>query len=203
MNDSTKIALAVLGGYALGRRKKAKMALLLGSALVGKRLDMRALGKEVVGRLAESPEVGRIVGDVRGEMVSTGRAAAMAVLSRPLENLADRLEERTAGLTGAPSKGRRKDEDEEGEYEERAEDQEEEDEEEPERGRAEDQEEEEEEEEQPRRRSRAAAGRDRGDDSDRRRAAPARGRRSSPPRQRERDESRTPSSTGRRAGSRG
>ncbi|GAA5022760.1 hypothetical protein [Actinopolymorpha pittospori] len=200
MNDSTKIALAVLGGYALGRRKKAKMALLLGSALVGKRLDMRALGKEVVGRLAESPEVGRIVGDVRGEMVSTGRAAAMAVLSRPLENLADRLEERTSGLTGAPSKGRREDEDEEDEYEERAEDQEEE--EEPERGRAEDQEEDEEE-EQPRRRSRAAADRDRGDDSDRRRAAPARGRRSAPPRQRERDESRTPSSTGRRGASRG
>jgi hypothetical protein len=185
MNDSTKIALAVLGGYALGRRKKAKMALLLGSALVGKRLDMRSLGKEVMGRLSESPEVGRIVDDVRGEMLSTGRAAAMAALSRPLENIADRLEERTAGLTGAPSKGRREEEEEEGEYEERAEDHEEE-EEEPERGRAEA--EEEEEEEEPR---------------ERRRAPSERGRRSTPPRQRERTGSRTPTGTGRRGGSRG
>jgi hypothetical protein len=187
MNDSTKIALAVLGGYALGRRKKAKMALLLGSALVGKRLDMRSLGKEVMGRLSESPEVGRIVGDVRGELMSTGRAAAMAALSRPLENLADRLEERTSGLTGAPSKGRREDEDEEDEYEERAEDHEEEEEkeEEPERGRAE--EEEEEEEEKPRERRRAPSGR---------------GGRSAPSRQRD-QESRTPAGTGRRGGSRG
>ncbi|MGW5366643.1 hypothetical protein [Actinopolymorpha pittospori] len=113
MQDSTKIALAVVGAYALGRRKKAKMALLLGSVLVGKRLDMRALGKEVMGRLSESPEVGRIVGDVRGDLLSTGRAAAMSALSRPLEGLADRLEERTAGLTGAPSKRRPEEEEEE------------------------------------------------------------------------------------------
>jgi hypothetical protein len=77
MNDSTKIALAVVGGYALGRRKKVELALLWGSALVGRRLDIRSLGKEALGRLSESPEVGQIVGDVRGELMSTGRAAAM------------------------------------------------------------------------------------------------------------------------------
>ncbi|GAA5014748.1 hypothetical protein [Actinopolymorpha pittospori] len=164
------------------------MALLLGSALVGKRLDMRALGKEVMGRLAESPEVGRIVGDVRGELLSTGRAAAMSALSRPLEGLADRLEERTAGLTGAASK--RRPEEEEGEYEGRGADDEEE---EPKRGRGQvEDDEEEEEEEAPRRRR--ASGQDEGDGSERRRS-----RNAAPPRQRDQEkESRTPPRTGRR-----
>ena len=197
MQDSTKIALAVVGAYALGRRKKAKMALLLGSALVGKSLDIRSLGKEVIGRLSGSPEVGRVVDDVRGELLSTGRAAAMAALSRPLEGLADRLEERTAGLIGKPSKGRA--EEEEDEREERgAADEEEE----PERGRgqAEDDEEEEdegEEKEAPQRRR--ASERDQGDGSERRRS-----RNAEPTRRRDQEkESRTPPRTKRPGGSRG
>ncbi|GAA5035189.1 hypothetical protein [Actinopolymorpha pittospori] len=222
MNDSTKISLAVIGGYILGRRKKVKLALLLGSVLVGKRLDMRALGKEVVGRLSESPEVGRIVGDVRGELMSTGRAAAMSALSRPLEGLADRLEERTARLAGARSKGESEEEPEEGEEEEEGAAKAEQREEEPEEGeeeeegapkaeqreeeeegapKAEQREEEPEEGEEEERRP-SAAGRGR-DHSDQRRGAPERGRRASPPRQREPEESRTPTGTGRRGGSRG
>ncbi|GAA5004523.1 hypothetical protein [Actinopolymorpha pittospori] len=191
MNDSSKIALAVVGGYVLGRRKKVKMALLLGSALVGRHLDVRSLGKEVLGRLAGSPEVGRIVGDVRGEMMSTGRAAAVAVLSRPLDNLADRLEERTSRLAGAPPKGRREDEDEDDEYEDRAEDQEEEKEEEPERGRGE------EEEEAPRRRR--AARRESGYGGSERRRSPN----AVSPRQGRDRESRTTNRTGRRGSGRG
>jgi hypothetical protein len=188
MNDSTKISLAVIGGYVLGRRKKVKLALLLGSVLVGKRLDMRALGKEVVGRLAESPEVGKIVGDVRGGLMSTGRAAAMAVLSRPLENLADRLEERTSGLTGKPSNGRPGEEEDEGEERGAADEVEE-----PEhrRGQAED----DEGEEAPQRRR--SSGRDRGDGSERRPSRDA-----EPSRQRD-QEARTPTGTGRRGSSRG
>ncbi|MET9021740.1 hypothetical protein ABZV93_17305 [Actinopolymorpha sp. NPDC004070] len=132
MNNSTKIALAVVGGYVLGRRKKARFALLLGSALIGKRLDLRSLGQEAFERLSESPQFGRIRDEVTGELASTGRAAAMASLSRPLDRLADSLVERTAGLSGKPSgdgKGRgRQDEDEdraESEENEEPEDQEE------------------------------------------------------------------------------
>ncbi|MGH3488509.1 MAG: hypothetical protein ACRDP8_11445 [Actinopolymorphaceae bacterium] len=102
MNTSTKIAMAVAGGYVLGRRKKVKMALLLGSVLLGKRLDVRSLGREAIGRLANSQEFGQIRDEVRNELVSTSRAAAGAVVSAPLNKLSDNLHQRTAKLTGAP-----------------------------------------------------------------------------------------------------
>jgi hypothetical protein len=103
MNTSTKIGVAVVGGYVLGRRKKAKMALLLGSVLLGKRLNLRSLGKEAMGRVADSAEFGQIREEVRGELVSTGRAAAGAVVSAPLNKLADGLHRRTMKLTGEGS----------------------------------------------------------------------------------------------------
>lgn len=100
MNTSTKIAMAVAGGYLLGRRRKVKMAILLGSVLVGRRLDLRSLGREAMGRIAGSPAVGQIRDEIKGDLASTSRAAATAVLSAPLEKLADRLHEHTAGLSG-------------------------------------------------------------------------------------------------------
>ncbi|GAA2760355.1 hypothetical protein [Actinopolymorpha rutila] len=136
MNNSTKIALAVVGGYVLGRRKKARFALLLGSALIGKRLDLRSLGQEAFERLSESPQFGRIRDEVTGELASTGRAAALASLTRPLDRLADSLEERTAGLTGKPTgdgKGRGREDEDRAEREEPEEPEEEEEEEEEER----------------------------------------------------------------------
>ncbi|MEQ7128191.1 hypothetical protein ABN034_27185 [Actinopolymorpha sp. B11F2] len=128
MNTSTKIGAAVVGGYVLGRRKKAKMALLLGSVLVGKRLNVRSLGREAMGRIAESAQFGQIREEIRGELVSTGRSAAGAVLSAPLNKLADGLHQRTAKLTGAESeepspdgKSKRSSEDESEDMEGRAE----------------------------------------------------------------------------------
>ncbi|MGW0231279.1 hypothetical protein ACWDWO_23475 [Actinopolymorpha singaporensis] len=140
MDNTTKIVLAVVGGYVLGRRKKARFALLLGSALAGKRLDLRSLGQEAFERLSESPQFGRIKDEVTGELVSTGRAAAMARLTKPLDRLADSLEERTAGLTGKPSgdgKGRGREDEDRAEGEEAEERQEPEEPEEPEEERAE------------------------------------------------------------------
>jgi hypothetical protein len=100
MNTSTKIGLAVAGGYLLGRRRKAKMALMLGSVLLGKRLDLRSLGREAASRLAASPEVGKVREEISGQLASTGRAAATAALSAPINRLADRLHERTSALSG-------------------------------------------------------------------------------------------------------
>jgi hypothetical protein len=101
MNTSTKIAVAVIGGYVLGRRKKVKMALLLGSVLAGRRVGVLPLGREALGRIADSKEFGQIRDEVRNELVSTSRAAAGAVMSAPLDRLSDNLRQRTAKLTGA------------------------------------------------------------------------------------------------------
>lgn len=109
MNTTTKIALAVAGGYLLGRRRKAKMAILLTSVLVGKRLDLRALGKEAMERFSDVPGVGQIRDDVRGGLASTGRTAAGAAISAPLNKLADRLHERTEALSGGGPDGQERD----------------------------------------------------------------------------------------------
>ncbi len=103
MNSSTKIALAVMGGYVLGRRRKVKLAILLGSVLLGKRLDVRSLGREAWGRLGDSPEFGQIRDKIRDELASSGRSAATAAMSAPLNKLADSLHQRTESLTGQGS----------------------------------------------------------------------------------------------------
>ncbi|REF37863.1 hypothetical protein [Thermasporomyces composti] len=104
MKTTTKVALAVAGGYVLGRRKKARAALVMGSWLVGKKLDPKTLLREAVTKVAESPEVAKLREDVRNELVASGRAAANAAISSTLEKVSDSLHQRTEALTQAVEK---------------------------------------------------------------------------------------------------
>ncbi|MFF3907185.1 hypothetical protein ACFYZJ_14590 [Streptomyces sp. NPDC001848] len=92
--SNVKIGAAVLGGYLLGRTKKGKLALSLGAALAGSRMRPGQVGK----LLQDSPVLGNVSKQVRGELASAGKAAATTVLSAKAESLADALHERTAGL---------------------------------------------------------------------------------------------------------
>src|SRR6185503_7986019 len=100
MNESAKVGLAVAGGYLLGRTKKAKLAISLGTWLIGKRLnvDPKELGKQALGQLAQRPEVAKLAGDVRGELFQAGKAAAKTAMTGRLERLAEGLEARTERL---------------------------------------------------------------------------------------------------------
>ena len=44
MSSASKIGMAVVGGYVLGRTKKAKLAIMLGSALAGRKLNLSPSG---------------------------------------------------------------------------------------------------------------------------------------------------------------
>ncbi|MGR6970508.1 hypothetical protein ACU639_13010 [Streptomyces cynarae] len=92
--NNAKIGAAVLGGYLLGRTKKGKLALSLGAAMAGSRMRPGQVGK----LLQDSPVLGNVSKQVRGELASAGKAAATTVLSAKAESLADALHERTAGL---------------------------------------------------------------------------------------------------------
>jgi hypothetical protein len=96
MTDNVKIAMAVGGGYLLGRTKKAKLALGLGMFLAGKRINLepRQLGK----LLAGTPALAGLNQQVREGVSTAGKRAAGAVLNRQAERLADSLSRRTAGL---------------------------------------------------------------------------------------------------------
>ncbi|MFF7389959.1 ABC transporter substrate-binding protein [Streptomyces scabiei] len=92
MNNAT-MGAAVLGGYLLGRTKKAKLALGIGALLAGSRVRPGQLGKAL-----DAPFLSDLTRQVRSELAGAGKAAATSVLSSKADNLADALHERTAGL---------------------------------------------------------------------------------------------------------
>ncbi|MET9778116.1 hypothetical protein ABZ023_28340 [Streptomyces sp. NPDC006367] len=104
MNDNrAALAAAVAGGYLLGRTRKAKLALAVGSYLAGRRLGLspgRVLSQGL-GQLPLTPQFQELSDQVRGELLTAGRAAVTAAAGRKLTGLADALRDRTDALTGA------------------------------------------------------------------------------------------------------
>lgn len=98
MTGNVKIGVALVGGYLLGRTKKAKMAIGFGMFLAGKKLsfDPRQLGKLV----ANSPVLGTLNDQVRKELVDATKSAATNALTQRATGLADSLQQRTLGLEG-------------------------------------------------------------------------------------------------------
>ncbi|MFD8920838.1 hypothetical protein ACFV0Y_23915 [Streptomyces sp. NPDC059569] len=98
MTGNVKIAVALAGGYLLGRTKKAKMAIGLGMFLAGKKLsfDPKQLGKLV----ANSPVLGSLNDQVRKELVDATKSAATNALTQRASGLADSLHQRTLDLDG-------------------------------------------------------------------------------------------------------
>lgn len=101
------MALGVAGGYFLGRTKKMKLALMLGGMAAGRRLggpgELLSQGSKL---LSSSPELTRLVDEVRGRLVEAGKGAAVAVATRQVEALTDRVGKRVESLAGAvPRRG--------------------------------------------------------------------------------------------------
>ncbi|SPF06570.1 ABC transporter substrate-binding protein [Streptomyces sp. MA5143a] len=92
MKNAT-IGAAVLGGYLLGRTKKAKLALGAGALLAG----AKARPGQLAG-LLDSPFLSNITQQVRGELTEASKAAATQMLTAKADSLAGALHERTEGL---------------------------------------------------------------------------------------------------------
>jgi hypothetical protein len=103
MMTNAKVGVALVGGYVLGRTKKAKLAIGLGMFLAGKKLDLdpRALKR----LLTESPVVGALSDQVRDELIGATKAAATRALTQRVTGLADSLHERTRVLGGTADDG--------------------------------------------------------------------------------------------------
>ncbi|WP_204165831.1 hypothetical protein [Streptomyces sp. NEAU-S7GS2] len=95
--SNAKIGVALVGGYLLGRTKKAKMAIGLGMFLAGKKLNLDP--KQLGTLIANSPVLGPLNDQVRKELVDATKAAAGTALTQRMSGLADSLHERTAALT--------------------------------------------------------------------------------------------------------
>ncbi|MGW5681230.1 hypothetical protein [Nonomuraea sp. NPDC003754] len=113
MKDRTRVALAVIAGYYLGRRHKLGLAMALAAAGLASGMTrgeggggLLQLGSKLLG---ESPELQQLTGRLRGELVEVGKAAAVAATSRQIDSLSSRLHDRAESLR-QPGGGRGADE---------------------------------------------------------------------------------------------
>jgi hypothetical protein len=74
MMNNSKIGVALVGGYVLGRTKKAKLAIGLGMFLAGKKLNFDP--KQLGSMLTDSKLLGGLNEQIRKELVDTTKSAA-------------------------------------------------------------------------------------------------------------------------------
>lgn len=98
--NRTAMGLAIGAGYLLGRTKKLKMALAVGSLVAGKKLNLspKMLADVVNQQLKNNPQFKEIGDQLRQDMRGVGKAAGGAMVERQMNALADRLHGRTAQM---------------------------------------------------------------------------------------------------------
>ncbi|MCK2215872.1 hypothetical protein MF672_019025 [Actinomadura sp. ATCC 31491] len=97
MNDTGKLALAIVTGYYLGRRHKLRMATAMAATVLVRRLKRNGGGT----LLGMSPELDALTGRLRGELLDLTKSAATAAAVKQIESLTERLQQ--AGQTGQGS----------------------------------------------------------------------------------------------------
>jgi hypothetical protein len=100
MQDATRIGAAALGGYVLGRTKKAKAALGLAMWLSG-RGRPRDFARDQAVKALQSDRGQELLAQLRGPVVSAGKQAAVSVFESQAGKLGDTLSKRTGQLTEA------------------------------------------------------------------------------------------------------
>jgi cobalamin biosynthesis protein CobT len=92
------MGLAIGAGYVLGRTKKMKLAVAVGSLVAGKKMNLSPKGVAdlVSGQLKNNPQFKEIGDQLREDLRGVGKAASGALVERQVDALADRLHGRTA-----------------------------------------------------------------------------------------------------------
>lgn len=96
--NRTVMGLAIGAGYLLGRTRKLKLAIAVGTLVAGKRLNLSpgAVADMVSQQLKDNPQFKQIGDELRQDLRGVGKAASGALVERQMEALADRLHDRTA-----------------------------------------------------------------------------------------------------------
>jgi hypothetical protein len=92
------LGLAVGAGYLLGRTKKLKLAVAVGTMVAGKKLNLtpKGIAELVNSQLQNNPQFKEIGDQLRTDLQGVGKAASGALVERQIDALADRLHGRTA-----------------------------------------------------------------------------------------------------------
>ncbi|TDD99043.1 hypothetical protein [Jiangella asiatica] len=103
MSAGARVAAAAASGYILGRTKKLKLAIMVGSTLAGRRLatDPRGLLRQADEFVESRPELAKLSEQVRTTLFAAARAAAVGTASQRIDRLSDAIRDRSDRLTGA------------------------------------------------------------------------------------------------------
>ena len=93
MSATAKIGLGVAAGYLLGRTKKFKLAITVGSMLAGQRIatDRQGLMRQGAQLIDGSPELSKLRDEITGKMLEAAKAAAITTATSRLEGVTKSL----------------------------------------------------------------------------------------------------------------
>jgi hypothetical protein len=112
VSTTSRVATAVAAGYAFGRFKKLRMAVLVGSMLSSDKVRNAASG--YIGQKIPGGVVGRtLASQAGGRLIEAGKTAASSAAASSVGSLSDRLAARTDRLRGSSSEDEDDDYDEE------------------------------------------------------------------------------------------
>src|SRR5215207_11516020 len=96
MDAKSKVAAAVAAGYLLGRTKKLKLAITVGSVLAGQRISTnpQKLLKGASGLVQNNPALSALQTELRGRVFDAAKGAAAAVATSRIDKLTDTLRTR-------------------------------------------------------------------------------------------------------------
>ncbi|MFI7691679.1 hypothetical protein ACIBQ6_21605 [Nonomuraea sp. NPDC049655] len=99
MSSRLQMAFAVLAGYYLGRRHKLRTAAALAAAGLAGRASCGqgaagGLLAQGVKTLGSNPEIQRMTGRLRGELMEVGKAAVISAATKQIDSLTHKLQER-------------------------------------------------------------------------------------------------------------
>src|SRR4051794_13782192 len=127
MSAAAKIGLGVASGYLLGRTKKLKLAITIGSMLAGQRIATSPQGllKQGSQLIDKNPELQKLQSQITGRLFDAMKDAAIATATSRLESVNSRLlEGGSRGEASQESGEDENDDDQNDEYEEESEGQE-------------------------------------------------------------------------------
>jgi hypothetical protein len=103
LNCRTAMVSGAVGGYFVGRTKKAKLALVLAALFMGRRhgLGPQELIKKGMAKITEIPQFSELGEQVREELVMAARTALASSLNRRIEGISDSIHARTENFAQA------------------------------------------------------------------------------------------------------
>ena len=102
MSTSSRVAGAVAAGYALGRFKKLRLAVLVATAMSSPKFRNAAVGL-IQDRIPGGAVVGGLTKGVGGKLVDAGKTAATSIVASRIDTFSQSLADRSQNMRkGAP-----------------------------------------------------------------------------------------------------